>query len=104
MNENSFLRYIAADRDCEQDRLGIAVNSGIRKAKNDRFAVNKLLMLAAACVFTYAICFTFNLEPFKMAVGRYYQNWHEKMPGCAYILNDYIIEKTRNIKTHLGGE
>ena len=104
MNEDLFLRHIEADRNCEPDCLGIAVNRGLIKAKNDRFAVKKALVLAAACVFTFTICITANMEPFKTAVERYYQSWHEKMPDSAEILDGYIIDIAGIIKTHLGGE
>ena len=104
MNKDSFLRYIENDRECEQDRLDIAVNRGLQRAKNDRLDTQKILMLAAACVFTFAMCITVNLKPLKMAVEGYYLNWNKTMSGSMEILDGYINDIAGNLKKNLGGE
>ena len=104
MNNETFLRFIEKDRDCEPDRLDMAVNKGLHKIKNNRFCSKKVLKLAAACVFTFVMCITLNLMPVKTAVENYYQTWHKNMPNSAEILNDFIIDITANIYKHLGGE
>ena len=104
MNRDSFLRHIENSRDCEQDRLDMAVNRGLRRAKSDRFDTKKLLMLAAASVFTFAMCFTVNLPPFKMAVDEYYRNWNKIPPGSAEVLDGYIKDIADNVMKYLGGE
>ena len=104
MNKDPFLRYIENDRECEQDRLGIAVNRGLQRAKNDRFDSKKMLMLAAACVFTFVMCITVNLKPLKMAVEGYYLNWNKTMSGSTEILDGYISDIAGNLKKNLGGE
>jgi len=104
MNKDSFLRYIENDRDCEQDRLDIAVNKGLNKAKNDKFDTKKLIMLAAASVFTFAICININLMPLSTVVERYYESRQKIMPGSSEILNDYIKDIVSNLEKYLGGE
>ena len=104
MNKDSFLRYIENDRDCKQDRLDIAVNRGLQKAKNDRFDTKKLFMLAAASVFTFVICITINLMPVSTVVERYYQNRQKIMPGSSEVLIGYIKDITINLEKYLGGE
>jgi len=104
MNKDSFLRYIENDRDCEQDRLDIAVNKGLHKAKNDRFDAKKLFMLAAASVFTFALCIAINLMPVSTVVETYYQNRQKIMPGSSEALNGYIKDISVNLKKYLGGE
>jgi len=104
MNKDSFLRYIENDRDCEQDRLDTAVNRGLHRAKNDRLDSKKMFMLAAACVFTFAMCITVNLKPLKMAVEGYYLNWNKTMSGSMEILDGYINDIAGNLKKNLGGE
>ena len=104
MNKDLFLQYIETDCDCKQDHLDIAVNRGLQRAKNDRFAARKMIILAAACVFTFIMCFTVNLEPFENLVSEYYRNWHQNMPGCAEKLDSSIIDMASNIKRNLGGE
>jgi hypothetical protein len=104
MNKDSFLRYIENNRECEQDRLDIAVNKGLQRVKNDRLDSKKMLMLAAACVFTFAMCITVNLKPLKMAVECYYLNWNKTMLGSTEILDGYISNIASNLKKNLGGE
>ncbi|GBU28225.1 hypothetical protein R84B8_01783 [Treponema sp. R8-4-B8] len=104
MNKDSFLRYIENDRDCEQNRLDIAVNRGLEKAKNDRFDSKKLFMLAAASVFTFAICIIVNLMPISTVVEGYYESRQKIMPGSSQILNGYVKDIVNNLKKNLGGE
>ena len=104
MNKDSFLRYIENDRDCEQDRLDITVNRGLHKAKNDRFDAKKLFMLAAAGVFTFAMCININLLPFSTVVERYYESRQKIMPGSSEMLNGYIKDIVSNLEKYLGGE
>jgi len=104
MNKDSFLRYIENDRDCKQDRLDIAVNRGLQKAKNDRFDTKKLFMLAAASVFTFAICININLMPISTVVERYYESRQKIMPGSSEMLNGYIKDMVSNLEKYLGGE
>jgi len=63
MNNDSFLSYVEKNRDCEQDSLDLAVNEGLQRAKNTRFTYKKRLLLAAASVFTIAICIIVFLKP-----------------------------------------
>jgi len=103
MNKDSFLRYIENDRDCEQDRLDMAVNRGLRRAKDNRFDTKKLFMLAAASVFTFAMCFTVNLMPSSTVVG-YYQDRQKVMLGSPEALYGYIEDITVKLEKYLGGE
>ena len=103
MNEDLFLRYVENDCDCKQNRLDIAVNRGINRAKNDRFDTKKLLMLAAAGVFSFASCFTVNLKPFVIVAEEYCRNWNKTMPGNAEVLDGYIKDITVNVNKYLGG-
>ena len=104
MNRDSFLRHIENSRDCEQDRLNMAVNRGLRRARSDRFDTKKLLKLAAACVFTFTMCLTVNLQPLKTAVNEYYRNWNKIPPGSAEVLDGYIKDIADNVMKYLGGE
>ena len=104
MNKEMFLQFIENDRNCEQEHLDIAVKKGLIKAKNNRFAPKKVLMLAAACLFTFIMCFTINLKPFKTVTEIYYQNWHKNMPDSSQILNDYLADIIINVNKYLGGE
>jgi hypothetical protein len=104
MNRNTFLQYVENSRDCEQDRLDIAVNRGINRAKNDRINSKKLLALAAACVFTFAMCTTVNLKPLKTAVEGYYLNWNKTMLDNTVILDGYMSNIASIVKKNLGGE
>jgi hypothetical protein len=104
MNKDSFLRYVEHNRDCDKDRLDGAVNKGLTRAKSERLDTKKLLMLAAASVFTVIICFTMNLQPVKMAVDEYYRNWDKIPPGSVEVLDGYIRELAINVKRYLGGE
>jgi len=104
MNKDSFLRYIENDRDCEQDRLDIAVNRGLRRAKDNRFDTKKMFMLAAASVFTFAMCFTVNLMPSSTIVEMYYQDRQKVMQGSSEALYGYIKDITGNLEKYLGGE
>jgi hypothetical protein len=104
MNKDSFLRYIENDRDCESERLDIAVNRGLYKGKNDRFDSKKLFMLVAACVFTFSTCTTVNLKPVKTAVESYYLSWNKTMSGNTEILDGYMSDIVSILKKNLGGE
>jgi len=104
MNKDLFLRYVENDRDCEQDRLDIAVNKGLQKTKNDRFDTKKLFMLAAASVFTFAMCININLMPISTVVERYYESRQKIMPGSSEILDGYIKDIVSNLEKYLGGE
>ncbi|MCL2721502.1 MAG: hypothetical protein FWD47_09215 [Treponema sp.] len=104
MNDKLFLQYIKENCNCEQDRLDIAVNDGLLRAKNDRFELKNILVLAAAFLFTFVICFSINTRPFKVAVEKYYQEWHINMPDSSEILDGYMNEIAGYIKRHLGGE
>ena len=104
MNKDLFLQYIENSRDCEQDLLEKAVNRGLYRARNDRFDTRKLFMLAAACVITFVMCITVNLNPFRMAVDKYYVNWNKTMPAASEVLVGYYYNIANNIIKHLGGE
>jgi hypothetical protein len=104
MNERSFNQYIKNNRDCDKDRLEGAVNLGLDRAKGERLDPGKLLMLAAACVFTVIMCFTVNLRPIKTAVDEYYRNWDKIPPGSVEVLDGYLKDIANNIKRYLGGE
>jgi len=82
----------------------MAVNRGLLRAKNDRVDPGKLFKLAAASIFTVALCFIINTQPFRMAVEVYYRNWNEAFPGSSQVLAGYINDITNNILRHLGGE
>lgn len=104
MNSDSFLQYVENDRDCDQDRLDIAINRGLYRAKNDRIDLKKMLMLAAACAFTFAMFITVNLKPLKTAVEDYYLNWNKTMLDNTVILDGYISDIAVILKKNLGGE
>ena len=104
MNKDLFLQYIENDRDCNQNHLDKAVYRGINRAKNDRLDTKKLLMLAAACVFTFVMCTTANLKPLKMAVEGYYLSWNKTMLGNTVILDGYMSDIASIVKKNLGGE
>ena len=104
MNRDLFLEYVENNRDCEQERLDIAVNMGLNRAKNDRIDTRKMFMLVAACVFTFAMCINTNLKPLKMVVEDYYLNWNKTMLGNTIILDGYMSDMASNIKKNLGGE
>ncbi|MDR0497907.1 MAG: hypothetical protein LBH42_09855 [Treponema sp.] len=104
MNENSFLRYVEKTRDCEHDLLDAALKSGLHRVKNDRFDSKKLFMLAAASVFTFAMCLTVNLIPFTPVIEGYYRNRQKTMPVSSEVLNGYVKDITSNLDKYLGGE
>ena len=104
MNEVSFNKYVEKDRDCDKDRLDRAVKKGLARAKSERFDTKKLIMLAAAGVFTVIMCFTVNLRPVKMAVEDYYRSWDKIPPGNVEVLDGYIKELAINVKRYFGGE
>jgi len=104
MNKDEFLRCIENSRDCNQEQLDIAVNRGLRRAKNDGVDAKKICMLAAASVFTFALCITINLMPLSTAVENYYRNRQKAMPGSSEMLHGYIKDITVNLEKYLGGE
>jgi len=104
MSRERFLRFVESDRDCEQARLDGAVNKGLARAKGERLDSRKLLMLAAAGVFTLAMCFTVNLRPVKTAVDEYYRSWDKIPSGSVEALDGYIKEFAVNVRRYLGGE
>jgi len=104
MNKDLFLKRIENSRDCDQERLDFAVNRGLRRAKNDRIDTKKIFILAAASIFTFAICITINLMPISTAVERYYRNREKTMPGSSEMLNNYIKDITVNLEKYLGGK
>jgi hypothetical protein len=102
MNKESFLSYVENTRDCEESRLDAAVNKGLHKAKNDRTDFRKVLMLAAACVFTTVMCFSVNLQPIRLAAEGYYRSRSAMMSDSSEILDDYIKKITDTIVFYLG--
>jgi hypothetical protein len=104
MNKDSFLQYVENDRHCEEAMLDAAVNKGLRRAKKDRTDFRKLLTLAAACVFTLAMCFAVNLRPVKSVSEEYYQNRNAMMPGSSEALEGYIKDIAGAIERYLGGK
>ena len=104
MNKDSFLRYIENTRDCEPNRLNIAVDKGLYRAINDRFDYKKLFMLAGASVFSFVMCFTVNLMPLATVIEEFYQNRQKTMPGSSEMLNSYIKDIAGNLEKYLGGE
>jgi len=104
MNNDLFLKCIENSRDCNQEQLDDAVNRGLRRAKNDKIDAKKIFMLAAASVFTFALCVTINLMPFSTVVERYYQNRQKIMPGSSQALNGYIKDITVSLEKYLGGK
>jgi hypothetical protein len=101
MNKNKkvFLRHIADTRDCEQSRLENAVSKGLRRAKSGRPDSGKLLTLAAACVFTLAVCVTVNMKPVRTAAAVYYLNRNSLFQGKKEILSGYIRNIENGINT-----
>ncbi|MDR2924338.1 MAG: hypothetical protein LBU85_13505 [Treponema sp.] len=104
MNKDSFLRFVADSRDCGQTRLDTAINRGLRMARNDRFDFKKIVKLAAACVFTFLMCITVNLSPFKAAADEYYQNRYKAMPGSAEALEGYMKDIAESLRKIIGEE
>jgi len=103
MNKESFLSYVENTRDCEESRLDAAVNKGLRKATNDRTDFRKVLMLAAASVFTVVMCFSVNLRPIKSAAEGYYQSRSAMMSDSSEMLDGYIKNIADTIVFYLGG-
>ena len=103
MNKESFLSYVENTRDCEESRLDAAVNKGLRKAKNERTDFRKVLMLAAASVFTVVMCFSVNLRPIRSAVEGYYQGRSAMMSDSSEMLDGYIKNITDTIVLYFGG-
>lgn len=104
MNNDTFLRYVEEKRTCEESRLDAAVSRGLFKAKNDSYDRNKFFLLAAASVFSFALCLLVNSIPAKNISENYYQNQHKNMTDSSEIINGYMIDITVNIKKYLGGE
>jgi hypothetical protein len=102
MNKKTFLNYIENTRDCEGSRLDAAVNKGLRKARNDRTDFRKVLMLAAACVFTVVMCFSVNLRPIRSLADGYYQSRSAMMSDSSEMLDGYIKKITDTIVFYLG--
>jgi len=103
MNKELFLQLVESDCKCNQDCLEIAVNRGFKRAVDDRVDTKKILKLAVAFVLTFAMCFTVNTKPLKLAVEGYYLNWNKTMSGNIEILDSYLVNITNNIEKHLGG-
>ena len=103
MNKDSFLSYIENTRDCGEERLDAAINKGLRKAKSEQMDFRKVLMLAAACVFTVAICFSVNLRPVKLAAEEYCQSRSAMMSGSSEALDGYIKNIADTIVFYFGG-
>ena len=104
MNNDSFLRHIENSRDCEQDRLDKAVNLGLRRAMDDRLSFNKLLMLAASCLITFAISAVLYLTPLKISIDEYNLNKHKTMSNNMEILGGYISDITNNFLRNPEGD
>jgi hypothetical protein len=102
-NKESFLSYVENTRDCEESRLDAAVDKGLRKAKNEQIDFRKVLMLAAACVFTIVMCFSVNLRPIRTATEEYYRSRSAMMSDSSEMLDDYIKNIADTIVFHLGG-
>ena len=98
-----FLSYVESTRDCGEERLDAAINKGLYKAKNDRTDFRKLLMLAAACVFTLAVCLSINLRPIRSAADEYYQSRCAMMSGSSEVLDGYIKNIADTIIFYLRG-
>jgi len=103
MNKESFLSYVENTRDCEVIKLDAAVNKGLRKAKDDRTDFRKVLMLAAACVFTAVICFSVNMQPVRLAAEKYYQSRSAMMSDSSELLDGYIKNLADSILFYLEG-
>jgi predicted RNase H-like nuclease len=97
---DAFLKFVEASRDCEDTKLDAAVNAGLRRARAQRGRVDsrRILMLAAASVFTVAMCFTVNLRLFKTASEAYYESRQKTMPGAGAALDAYIKTMTDKIE------
>jgi len=104
MNKESFLSYVENTRDCEESRLNAAVNKGLCKAKNEQTDFRKVLMLAAASVFTAVMCFSVNLRPIKSLADGYYQSRSAMMSESSEMLDGYIKKLTDTIIFYLGGD
>jgi len=104
MNRDEFLKCVENSRDCDQDQLDMAVNRGLRRAKNDRVDVKKIFMLAAAGVFTFALCIAINFMPYSTVVESYYRDRQKAMPGSSEMLSGYIKDITVNLEKYLGGK
>ena len=102
-NKGSFFSYVENNRDCEETRLDDAICKGLRKAKNERTDFSKVLMLAAACVFTLAVCFSVNLRPIRSAADEYYQSRCAMMQGSSEVLDGYIKNIADTVVFYLGG-
>jgi len=104
MNKDSFMQFIADNRDCEQFLLDAAISKGLYKAKNDKLDSKKFFMLAAACVLTFALCISVILTPLQAVSEIYYQNRHKVMPGSEEVLDGYLNAIASNFKRFIGEE
>jgi len=102
MNKESFLSYVENTRDCEETMLDTAISKGLRKAKNERTDFRKVVMLAAACVFTAVMCFSVNLRPIRSLADGYYQSRSAMMSDSSEMLDGYIKNITDTIVFYLG--
>ena len=104
MNKDLFLQYVEENRDCEKDRLEMAIKKGLNKAKNNRIDPKKLSALAAACIITFFMCVMANFNPFQAEVEEYYKKQNKAMPGASEVLTIFYNDITDNIVKYLGGE
>ena len=104
MNEESFLKHVESSRDCDIALLDNTINKGLSRAKSGRLDTGKLLKLAAACVFTLALCIAVIQKPFELLAERYYRNWQNSMPGTAGALDGYINDMAVYLEKYFGGK
>jgi len=103
MNKESFLSYVENTRDCEETMLDAAISKGLRKARNERTDFRKVLMLAAASVFTILMCFSVNLRSIRSVAEGYYRSRSAIMSTSSELLHGHINNIADKIVFYLGG-
>ena len=67
MVRGQFETFVESVRDCDESQLEAAVQRGIRKAKNDRIDLRKVLSLAASFLATAALLIFTYKSPSQLA-------------------------------------
>lgn len=100
-NYDAFLAFVEENRGCEEEKLDAAVREGLRRARarNGRVDSRRIFTLAAACVFTVAVCCTTNLLSFTGASEGYYESRRKTMPGASAALDTYIKTAANTIES-----
>ena len=103
MDRGNFAESIERMCDCDAKLIDIAVQKGIRRAKNDKFAPDKLFRLATLCAATAALCFAMSATPAKAAASRFLLNGGVMTQENADAFYEYSHDLANTIIEYLGG-